>query len=136
MNIGFLISIAQLDRALDTNSEVVSSSLTRGTIVNHLNNLYIMVLLIIALAASIALVNILLDHVSNDLNYKFDKESWVEFMILCFLLFGTGFQFYRFAGSPNDQLDVYRGKTTLKITKEVVGGKVIKLDSMVIYKNK
>lgn len=93
-------------------------------------------LFFIGLAASVALVIILLDHVSTELNYKFDKESWVEFTILCFLLFGTGSQLYRFAVSPNDQLDVYRGKTTLKITKEVVDGKVVKLDSMVIYKNK
>lgn len=124
-----------MDRALDTNLEVVSSSLTRDTIVNYFNN-HIMVLFIIVSAASIALVNILLDHVSNDLNYKFDKESLVEFIILCFLLFGTGSQLYRFAVSPNDQLDVYRGKTSLVITKKVVDGKVISSDSTVIYKNK
>lgn len=94
-----------------------------------------MVLFIIASAASIALVNILLDHVSNDLNYKFDKESLVEFIILCFLLFGTGSQLYRFAVSPNDQLDVYRGKTSLVITKKVVDGKVIRSDSTVVYKD-
>lgn len=35
-----------------------------------------------------------------------------------------------------DPLDVYRGKTELKITEERVNGVVTKRDSVVIYKNR
>jgi hypothetical protein len=35
-----------------------------------------------------------------------------------------------------EPLDVYRGKTELKITEERVNGVVIKRDSVVIYKNR
>lgn len=56
------------------------------------------------------------------------------FVTLCFDIFITGVLFTGSIIVPDCQLDVYRGKTTLKITKEVVDGKVVELDSAVIYK--
>lgn len=93
-----------------------------------------MVTLIIALAVSITLITRLIEHLIEELGYKFDLESKIDFTLLCLALFITGILLYKHTISPSDQLDVYRDKTSLKITKEVVDGKVVKLDSTVIYK--
>lgn len=51
------------------------------------------------------------------------------------LLFGTfsGIILVLSVGGP-DAIDVYRGKTELKITQKVIDGKVIQSDSTVVYK--
>lgn len=67
---------------------------------------------------------------------SFDTNAGLMVVALFLDIFTIGLLFAVFIIVPVGQLDVYRGRTALKITKEVVDGKVVKLDSTVIYKNK
>lgn len=57
------------------------------------------------------------------------------FVLGIFLLIFSGACFYKFVTYNNvTPLDVYRGKTELKITETKIGDSIVKKDSVVVFK--
>lgn len=87
--------------------------------------LFFVILTVVALIATL-LSGIL---ISNNAYYKI--FALIIFQGISLILFGISITFNNI--SP---IDVYRGKTELKITKTIVNDQLIHCDSIVVLKNK